>query len=354
MPSDTLRRIGLAFAGALLLGGCSPAPEGSGPQPPPAADTRGMDAGGMARALEAARDLQPLHALLVARHGETLMEARLRGPDLDTPVNIKSASKSVLSALTGVAIERGVLEGAAQPIAPILAADLPSGADPRIGRITVGHLMSMQAGLGSTSGQNYGAWAASPNWVRHALSRPFTAEPGGRMIYSTGSSHLLSAVLTRASGRSTHELATAWLAEPLGIRLPPWPRDPQGVYFGGNDMLMSPRDLLRFGELYRQDGMFEGRRVLPVGWVEESWRARTRSPWSGHDYGYGWFTKRAHGHQVHFAWGYGGQMLFVVPTLGLTVVMISDPSPRPERDGHVDALHRLLDDHLIPAALQGA
>ena len=70
------------------------------------------------------------------------------------------------------------------------------------------------------------------------------------MLYSTGSSHLLSAVLTRASGRSTHDLAREWLAEPLGIELPPWPRDPQGIYFGGNDMLMSPRALLRFGELY--------------------------------------------------------------------------------------------------------
>ena len=67
-----------------------------------------------------------------------------------------------------------------------------------------------------------------------------------------GSSHLLSAVLTRASGRSTHALAREWLGEPLGIEIPPWPRDPQGIFFGGNDMLMSPRALLRFGELYRQ------------------------------------------------------------------------------------------------------
>ncbi len=301
-----------------------------------------------------AEALPRLQSIIVARHGATLAEYRLRGPTLDRPVNIKSASKSVLSALAGIAIGRGVLEGPQQKIAPLLRADIPRGADPRIEQIEIGHLLSMQAGLGRTSGPNYGAWVTSQNWVRYALSQPFAADPGGEMLYSTGSSHLLSAVLTRASGRSTHELAREWLAEPLGIALPPWPRDPQGIYFGGNDMLMTPRALLRFGELYRQDGVLDGRRILPEGWVAESWRPRTTSPWSGNPYGYGWFSQRAGGHDVHFAWGYGGQMLFIVPDLELTVVMISDPTPHPRAESHVPALYALLQDRIIPAAERGA
>jgi CubicO group peptidase (beta-lactamase class C family) len=174
------------------------------------------------------------------------------------------------------------------------------------------------------------------------------------MLYSTGSSHLLSAVLTRASGNSTYELAQDWLAEPLDITIPPWARDPQGIYFGGNDMLMSPRALLRFGELYRNAGMMDGRRILPEGWVEESWRPRTRSPWSGNDYGYGWFSINAGGHPVHFAWGYGGQMLFIVPDLELTVVMISNSAPHPRAESHLPMLHALLADGIIPAAERGA
>jgi CubicO group peptidase (beta-lactamase class C family) len=260
----------------------------------------------------------------------------------------------VLSALVGVAIGRGILEGTEQKVAPILRADIMPGADPRIERIEIGHLLSMQAGLGRTSGSNYGAWVASPNWVRHALSRPFAADPGGEMLYSTGSSHLTSAVLTRASGQSTHDLARKWLAEPLGIELPPWPRDPQGIYFGGNDMLMSPRALLKFGELYRQDGVINGRRILPEGWVAQSWQPRTTSPWSGNPYGYGWFTRRAGAHDVHFAWGYGGQMLFIVPDLELTVVMISDPTPHPRAETHLPALHALLANTIIPAAEIGS
>ncbi|HEX2526564.1 MAG TPA: serine hydrolase [Geminicoccus sp.] len=288
-----------------------------------------------------------LHALIVAKDGQVVVERRLRGASLDRPVNIKSASKSVLSALAGIAIERGMLEGTDQPIISLLGDDVPEDADPMVGRITVGHLLSMQAGLSSTSGRNYGAWVLSRNWVRYVLGRPFDSVPGGRMIYSTGTSHLLSAVLTKASGRSTLALAREWLGEPLGITIPAWPRDPQGIYFGGNDMLMSPRALLAFGELYRNDGMVAGRRVLPEGWVAETWRKRAVSAWTGDDYGYGWFSRPAGGHMAHFAWGYGGQMVFVVPSLGLTVVMTSDPSPRPRGDGHMDQLHDLLDDIIL-------
>ncbi|MFN3537490.1 MAG: serine hydrolase domain-containing protein [Brevundimonas sp.] len=342
------------LAAALLIA-CSPSPESAPPSAAetPAVTTRGLDPEIMAQTVERAGELDRLHALIVARDGEILAEHRFRGPGLDTPVNIKSASKSVLSAITGVAIETGVLEGTDQAIAPILARDLPSDPDPRISRITVAHLLTMRAGLGRTSGRHYGAWVASPNWVRHALARPFEAEPGGQMLYSTGSSHLLSAVLTRASGRSTLALAREWLAEPLDISLPEWPRDAQGVYFGGNDMLMSPRALVRFGELYRQDGMIDGRRILPAGWVEESWRPRTTSPWSGNAYGYGWFVRQAAGHDVYFAWGYGGQMLFVIPDLDLTVVMISDSAPHPRAESHLPMLHALLDEGIVPAAIAG-
>lgn len=347
-------KLALVLAGAIAVA-CSPAPAAEQAQAAaPAVQTEGLDTAAMAAVVEQARALPNLHALIVARDGEVLAEHRLRGPGLDQPVNIKSASKTVLSALVGIAIDKGVLAGTDQKIAPLLADDLPAGGDPRLQEIEVGHLLSMQAGLGRTSGQYYGAWVTSPNWVRHALARPFDDDPGGRMIYSTGTSHLMSAALTQAAGASTHALARDWLAEPLGVTLPPWLRDPQGIYFGGNDMMMSPRDLLRFGELYRLGGEIDGRRILSEAWIAESWTPRTRSPWSGHAYGYGWFTKQAAGHDVHFAWGYGGQMLFVVPSLDLTVVMISDPSPRPREESHVSELHALLDGGIIPAAIAGA
>ena len=202
-----------------------------------------------------------------------------------------------------------------------------------------------------TSGANYGRWVASSHWVRTALAQPYVYEPGGQMLYSTGSTHLLSAILTRRSGRSTLQLARDWLAPLEDFSIAAWERDPQGIYLGGNQMAMSPKSLLAFGELYRNGGRTPaGRRVISPQWIEQSWRLRTHSRFTGDGYGYGWFQRQAGAHTVHYAYGYGGQMLYVVPTLGLSVVMTSDDTIHAGRSGHRSALHRLLEE--IVAAVQ--
>jgi CubicO group peptidase (beta-lactamase class C family) len=211
------------------------------------------------RLRERAATLPRLHTLIVTQQGETVLEATFRGPPADRPVNIKSVAKTVIATLVGCAVDRGVLEGPDQPITSILGPLVPASASPRLAEVTIGHLLSMQAGLERTSGANYGSWVTSRNWVQNALDRPFVADPGGPMLYSTGNSHLLSAILTRATGETTHALANAWLGQPLNIRIPPWDRDPQGIYLGGNNMLLSPRALARFGEMIRNGGSLDGR-----------------------------------------------------------------------------------------------
>ena len=184
----------------------------------------------------------------------------------------------------------------------------------------------MRSGLERTSGEGYSRWIGSRDWVGAALGRPLLYQPGTQMLYSTGNTHLLSAILTKATRQSTLRYAQQKLARPLGIRLDPWRRDPQGIYLGGNQMRLSPRALLRFGELYRNGGRYEGRQIVPAAWVEASTQARTRSPFSGQPYGYGWFVSELRGHRLFYAWGHGGQFIFVVPDLELTVVTTSDPS----------------------------
>ncbi|HEX2167206.1 MAG TPA: serine hydrolase [Longimicrobiales bacterium] len=318
--------------------------------PPP---TRGLDSLLLQQAFDSAANLPRLHSLLVARHGELVREEYFGGRGPDRRANIKSASKSIVSALVGIAIEEGHLQGLDQPIAPFFPSVIGDDADPRLHRITIGNLLSMQAGLEPTSGRNYGAWVTSDNWVRHALTRSFDDDPGGRMQYSTGSSHLLSAILTQATGMSTLEYARTRLANPLDIELSAWARDPQGIYFGGNDMYLRPRDMLTFGELYRNGGTHEGTQVVPEGWVRESWVPRTRSRYNRNRYGLGWWMRGARGYDIYFAWGYGGQYVFIVPELELTVVTTSDAAA-PREGGHNRALHNLLDDLLIPAAVQGS
>lgn len=315
--------------------------------------TVGLDSGLLAQAMAQAAELPRLHNMIIARHGRIELERHFRGPRPDSPANVKSVSKSLLSALVGVAVAEGHLEGVDQAVTAFFAAELGADPEPARAAITLGHLLSMRSGLESTSSRNYGRWVASPNWVRYAITRPLVSPPGERMVYSTGNTHLLSAMLTRATGQNTHAFARDRLASPLGIRLPAWPRDPQGVYFGGNDMLISPRDLLRFGELYRNGGEFEGRQIVPRDWVVGSWQVHARSPRNRRGYGLGWWGRESNGYQVRFAWGYGGQFLFIIPALELTIVFTSDPvSPR--EGPHNAALHRMVDELLVPAAIAGA
>lgn len=314
--------------------------------------TTGLDSGRLAGALARADSLSRLRCLLVARHGETLVERCYRGAGPAANQNVKSVSKSVLSALVGIAIEEGHLEGVDQRVAPLLAEHLDS-IGPAKARITVGNLLSMQSGLERTSGGNYGAWVNSANWVRNAIRRPMDAEPGGRMLYSTGNYHLLSAILTAQTGVSTLAYARSRLGDPLGATIPWWQTDPQGIFFGGNNMQLTPRAMVRFGEVYRNRGMYGGRQVVPAEWVWTSLEPRTRSRWSGEQYGYGWFLADAGGHRMFFAWGYGGQFIFVVPDLALTVVATSDPYA-PRGGDHLREVHALLDDWIAPAAAIGA
>jgi CubicO group peptidase (beta-lactamase class C family) len=298
------------------------------------------------QALERAQAMSQLHSIVVSLGGREVLAASFRGPGLDRPANVKSVSKTLLATLTGAAIERGVLPGVEAPVLPYLARRAPAGLDPRAEAITVEDLLTMRSGLGRTSGANYGAWVNSRDWVAYVLRQPMLAEPGRRFGYSTGDWHLLAAVLTEAADASLLDLARSWLGRPLGIEIPAWTRDPQGIYMGGNNMALSPRAMVAFGEAIRTGGA----PVVSKRWIETSWKPRTRSPFSGHDYGYGWFLARLAGERVAYARGYGGQVIWVVPGARLTVAATSDPDQPARSRGHMGNLHALLAEAIIPLA----
>lgn len=301
-------------------------------------------------AVRRAAELPRLRSLLISVDGTLIEEHYFRGASVARPANLKSASKSIMATLVGIALDRGHLGGVGDTIDRYFPEYLGDVTDPAKRRITLEDLLTMRAGLETTSNRNYGRWVQSQNWVRHVLRRPLVDEPGGRMIYSTGSSHLLSAIVTKAAGMSTLEFARRYLAKPLGISLGPWMQDPQGIYFGGNEMQLRPRDMLKIGELYLNCGEIDGQRVLSEEWVHQATIPRTQSRFSGRSYGYGWWIRTLAGHRVFYAWGYGGQFIFVVPELLTVVVTTSLPDPARERREHLDAIYDLVEYGVIPVA----
>lgn len=300
--------------------------------------------------LRAAEALPQLNAIVVAQAGTVRLSEAIRGPAVDRAVNVKSVSKTLVAALLGAAIDKGVVSGVGATLSGVAPNLVPGDADARVGALTLENLVTMQAGLERTSGSNYGAWVSSRNWVDYALTRPFVAEPGSRMLYSTGSFHVLGAALAEAADATLLRLARDWLGNPLNVEIPAWTRDPQGYYLGGNEMALSPLAMLRFGEMYRMNGVIDGTRVLSADWVRRSLQPLTRSPFSGLGYGYGWFVGEAGGARLALARGYGGQIICVVPERELTVVITSDPTQPARSAGYFGDLTRLIGETILPEA----
>ena len=312
-------------------------------------------------AVETAPALQPavarvgqlprMRSLLVSVDGRLEVEQYFHGAAAHRAANLKSASKTIISLLVGIAIDQGHIDSVDTPIDQFFPEYLD---DPDKSRITVEDLLTMRAGLETTSNRNYGRWVQSGNWVEHVLSRPLLAAPGTQMIYSTGSTHLLSAIITKASGMDTHRFARRYLGEPMGISVPRWTADPQGILFGGNEMSMTPRDMLAIGEMYLNCGRVGTRQIVSEDWVHTSIRTHATRDWRPErTYGYGWWVREVDGHDAFYAWGYGGQFIYVVPGLRLVAVMTSSPNPGDGLRAHRQSLYDLMEEEIVPAVAAG-
>lgn len=299
-------------------------------------------------AVTEARQMPRLHSLLVSRDGELVVEEYFNGRSATRPANVKSVSKSIMSALIGIAIDRGHLSSIDQPITEWYGERLSDDPTGMKRRITVGNLLSMQAGLETTSFYNFGAWVLSDDWVGFALEQPVLAAPGTHMLYSTGNTHLLSDILTNATGQSTLQFARDNLTEPLGFGLGPWTQDPNGIYFGGNNMEFTPRQMMAFGNMYLNGGKANGRQVVPGDWVELSLKPRVRSRRdTERQYGYGWWIRDMAGVQTTYAWGFGGQFILLAKDLDMVIVTTSSSQPGDTRRAHTRALYDLLEERII-------
>lgn len=304
-------------------------------------------ADGLADLRTAVEGLPQLHAILVQRGGDLLLAEAPRGRGLQAPANIKSCSKSLLALILGTTIARGEVSSLDATLGDVAPALIPRDATDGVAALTMADLVTMRAGLHSTSGGNYGAWVASPSWVGYALRQPRVAPNGGRMIYSTGTTHVLGAALAVATGASLRDLMRERLGAPLGIDIPSWTRDPEGYFFGGNEMALSPEAMLRVALLMRDGGTLGGAEVIAADWIAASQSPLTRSPYSGLSYGLGWFLSPT---GWTLARGYGGQLIAAHPAQTLAVAITSDPTQPARSSGYFGDLMRLLDGPILALA----
>jgi CubicO group peptidase (beta-lactamase class C family) len=293
-----------------------------------------------------------VRSLLVVRHGYLVYERYWHGLDASDGHNSFSVTKSFTSALVGIAMADQRLQSLNQTVGELLGAHLPPNADPRLRRVTVQQLLTMTAGLAGDDSS--GAWIGmlqSRDWLRHILSQRLVSKPGTEFAYSSASAHLLSAMVTDATGQSTLDYARAKLFGPFGIATdhalvqpirtwPPspaqlqayeqapvaWATDPQGYQIGYSWLKLPARDLAKFGYLYLNGGRWDGRQVVPANYVRASTQPQSKPPPSdpADGYGYQWWTTSVASHRSFFAAGFAGQLIQVIPDLDLVVVLTSD------------------------------
>jgi CubicO group peptidase (beta-lactamase class C family) len=309
-------------------------------------EDQAMD-GALLRAAGDSLSKQPsVLSLLVVRHGHLVYERYYHGSARDQSDNVHSASKSILEALVGIAIRQGAIRGWDDRVSGYLPSYF-EGARPEKRRITIRHLLTMSSGLRWTEDETEYRIQRRRDWVRAVLAAPLRHRPGTHFRYSTGNTHVVSAVLQQATGMKTSAFAQEYLFGPLGITAEHWGHDPRGIDSGGYNVYLTPRELAKFGLLFAQRGFWHGRRVVPAGAVARA----SRRVWRvDRDFSYatGWWCRTLAGHDMSFCWGWGGQFVYVIPDLDVVLVVTEDTA-----EGHhnveIDS-GRLLTRFVIPSA----
>ncbi len=295
-----------------------------------------------------ASSINSVTSLLIEQDDKQLAEFYFNGMEEGEPTNIKSASKSIISLLVGIAVEEGYIKNVNQPIRPYFEDYFNANPDSVKETITIKDLLTMRSGLETTSFHNYGRWVVSDNWIEFALDQPMEKQPSGDMTYSTGTSHLLSVIISKATGMSTRFFAEENLFHPLDINLGGWDRDPQGYYMGGNNMALPPEDMIKIGQMMLGGGVYDGQRIVSKDWIIDSFKTYTRSNFNPYDYGYMWWNKPIGNYKVYFAWGFGGQYIFMIPELDATIVLTGALDNATQSRSYKEPVFDLLAEQIIP------
>ncbi|MCQ6562085.1 serine hydrolase domain-containing protein [Paenibacillus mendelii] len=265
---------------------------------------------------------------------------------------VYSCTKSILSALIGIALKRGEIDDLEQPISDYFK-QIHKDKDPRKKAIRIKHLLTMTPGFDWPDfDKPYWAMKRAEDGVQFVLDRPMAHDPGESFTYNSGGSYLLSAILNQATGVSVYDYASEHLFRKLEFRKPRW-NSLAGIHEGGAGLHLASRDMAKFGLLYLQGGRWNAEQIVPEAWVRDSTVMHHKGylhyepPIFG-EYGYHWWiSSKEHNGVVdlYFSKGYGGQYIFVIPAYELVAAIRKEPT------GKSEAIYakRLLFEDIIPA-----
>lgn len=247
--------------------------------------------------------------------------------------NLRSAAKSIISILAGIAIDRGYIKSIEDRVLDYLPQGRTQISDERWKDLKIEHLLTMKSGIPpiESGGIVLKMILSDGDWVKFILDLPLECEPGEKFVYNSANTHLLSAIITNAAGMSTLDFAKEFLFAPLGIKEVYWEKDSKGINFGGGNLFMSQYDLAKIGYLFLNNGVWDNKMIVSKQWVEQS--LKSYHEWIyGFNYGYLWYLKNEKNEKTGEAYitysasGAGGQKIYVIPELDILLIVTSRTS----------------------------
>ncbi len=257
------------------------------------------------------------HSILIIRNGCIVTEAYWAPYNKFTTHNVKSASKSIISALVGIALEKKYLNNLHQKVSEFFPEYVH---EPLKQDIILYNLLTMTAGFNWMEDSG-----PSPYDLENWIKIPMRDKPGEKFEYNTMLPHMMSAILTKVSGESTKNFTDKYLFDPLGIKSYQWAKSSDGYYHGGSDIFLTPRDMAKFGYLFLNKGKWNQQQIVSDEWIKESTSQKVKIPDNvsyamGLNYGYWWWIQE----KGYMAWGAGGQYIIVRPDLDIVVVITAN------------------------------
>ncbi len=309
---------------------------------------KGMDDGQLEKAERFYREMFPsAYSLIVIRHGYIVLEKYYNGMGVESKPLVWSITKSFISALTGIAIDEGLIDGVDEKLPDLYPEYMTPNMDPEKKEITIRHMLTHTSGLVRTD--------SGDDVLENTVQGKLIFEPGSEFSYSSEVPDLLSGIISRRSGMKTIDYAELKLFAPLGITIGKWNTTPDGIYMGGNGLYISARDMARLGYLYLNYGYWNGNRILSADWVKETLQMH-----AGFDSlkGYGYLmwvrqkpdTVRGREIRAYFPYGHRGQYIGIFHDLDLLVVTSADAADS-TRDTYfvMDYLHDFVRNFIFPA-----
>jgi CubicO group peptidase (beta-lactamase class C family) len=298
----------------------------------PAAE--GLDPDLLAELYYNASELETIYSLLVIKNGKLIAEDYFNEGSAKQQANLQSASKSFNSALVGIALEKGCLSSVDQKMMEFFPEYADQISDPRKAEITIRHMLQMRSGF---------PWEESDPALFDALYSgeymtnkimvhfPLVNDPGTAFHYSNLTTYWLGVIVARACDSDLKIFAEENLFSPLGMTLGEYWQDESGYYYP--NVHFTARDAAKYGQLYLNDGEYEGHQIISADWVrdslkvysEDAWTIRVGRNYQDIGYGYQWWSARGGDHHYNLALGHGGQQIVLLDEYDMVIVVTADP-----------------------------